>query len=157
MCIRDRAPAQTGLTGTSPLPISATPDCLLPDTTYYYHAVAGNGTATAMGETMSFTTLAATGSRTLADSAITLESSLNPSVYGASVTITSTVVPRQASGFVTFSDGGAPLGTATLSGGMATFTTNGLALGAVVGVVQLKPPTGVPEPPLSPEAANICP
>ncbi|MEI6786649.1 MAG: Ig-like domain repeat protein, partial [Verrucomicrobiota bacterium] len=127
--VRLVAPAQTGLTGSTPQTISGTPTCLIPATTYYYHAVAGNGAATAIGDTLSFTTTDAGGSVTLADAAIMLASSLNPSVYGASVTFTSTVVPSQASGIVTFSDGGAPLGTATLSGGMATFTTNGLALG----------------------------
>ena len=59
----------------------------------------------------------------------TLTSSLNPSTYGSNVTFTATVSPSDASGPVTFKDGATTLGTGTLSSGVATFTTNGLAVG----------------------------
>jgi hypothetical protein len=65
-----------------------------------------------------------------ADSSVTtLDSSLNPSTYGSSVTFTSSVSPSAASGTVTFKDGLTTLGTGTLSGGVATFTTSGLVAG----------------------------
>ncbi len=56
-------------------------------------------------------------------------SSLNPSTYGASVTLTSTVTPSTATGTVTFKDGATVLGTGSLSGGTATFSTAALAVG----------------------------
>ena len=56
----------------------------------------------------------------------TLSSSLNPSQVGQSVTFTATVAPAAATGTVTFLDGAAPLGTGTLSGGVATFNTSAL-------------------------------
>jgi alpha-tubulin suppressor-like RCC1 family protein len=59
-----------------------------------------------------------------------LTSSLNPSVYGQSVTLTATVSPSAATGTVTFQDGGVTLGTGSLSGGVATFTTSTLSTGA---------------------------
>ncbi|HYL76326.1 MAG TPA: Ig-like domain repeat protein [Bryobacteraceae bacterium] len=61
-------------------------------------------------------------------------SSVNPSVFGQSVTFTATVSPvppaaGTATGTVTFLDGGSPIGTGTLSAGVASFTTSALALG----------------------------
>jgi Bacterial Ig-like domain (group 3) len=58
-----------------------------------------------------------------------LMSSTNPSVFGQSVTFTATlaaVAPGAGTptGSVTFMDGGTSLGIATLSGGVATFSTN---------------------------------
>jgi hypothetical protein len=54
----------------------------------------------------------------------------NPSVYGASVTFTATVTPSTATGTVTFSDSMAGvLGTGSLSGGLATFSSTALAVG----------------------------
>ena len=63
-------------------------------------------------------------------STTTLASSLNPSTYGSSVTFTSTVSPRAASGTVTFKDGATTLGTGTLSGGVATFAISSLSVGS---------------------------
>ena len=59
-------------------------------------------------------------------------SSVNPSVFGQSVTFTATVSANAPgsgtpTGTVTFKDGAATLGTATLAGGSATFTTSALA------------------------------
>ena len=51
-----------------------------------------------------------------------LSSSQNPSVFGASVTFTTTVTAASGtpSGTVTFKDGATTLGTGTLAGGVAT-------------------------------------
>jgi hypothetical protein len=67
-------------------------------------------------------------------STTTVTSSVNPSVFGQTVTFTATVSPvapgaGTPTGTVTFLDGVNPIGTGTLSGGIATFTTSGLALG----------------------------
>jgi hypothetical protein len=66
--------------------------------------------------------------------ATTVTSSVNPSVFGQSVTFTATVSagPPGAgtpTGTVTFVDSGSPIGTGTLSGGIATFTTSALTVG----------------------------
>lgn len=65
---------------------------------------------------------------------VALQSSVNPSVYGQSVTFTATVTSTGGgtpSGTVTFKDGATTIGTGTLNGlGIATFTTNGLATGS---------------------------
>jgi len=60
-------------------------------------------------------------------STIGVTSSANPSIYGGTVTFTATVTPSTATGAVTFMDGGATLGTVTLSGG--TVTSPPFALG----------------------------
>jgi hypothetical protein len=66
-----------------------------------------------------------------------LSSSANPSVVGQPVTFTATVSPNPPgawltpTGTVTFSDGGSPIGTATLdASGTATITTSSLPAGA---------------------------
>jgi hypothetical protein len=69
-----------------------------------------------------------------AASTTVLVSSLNPSVFGQSVTFTATVAPQFSgtpTGRVTFKNGTASLGTATLSGGVASFTTTKLAAGTL--------------------------
>ncbi|MGH9281101.1 MAG: Ig-like domain repeat protein [Acidimicrobiales bacterium] len=58
-----------------------------------------------------------------------LASSLNPSNAGQAVTFTATVTPSAATGSVRFDDGASALGTAPLSGGVATWTTSSLAAG----------------------------
>jgi hypothetical protein len=60
----------------------------------------------------------------------TLGSSLNPAIVGDSVTFTATVSPSAASGAVTFKEGATTVGSGTLSGGVATYTTSGLTEGA---------------------------
>ncbi len=70
-----------------------------------------------------------------ADTATTVTSSANPSVYGQLVTFTATISPvapgaGMATGTVTFLDGGSPIGSGVLSGGVATFTTSALSLGS---------------------------
>jgi len=61
----------------------------------------------------------------------TLSSSKSPTVFGEAVTFTATVTSSSGtpSETVTFSDGGMTLGTGTLSGVVATFTTSGLSVG----------------------------
>jgi hypothetical protein len=63
-----------------------------------------------------------------------LNSSPNPSTYGQAVTLTATVssaAPGGATGKVTFKNGTTSVGTATVSGGLATLTTNKLPAGTL--------------------------
>jgi uncharacterized repeat protein (TIGR01451 family)/MYXO-CTERM domain-containing protein len=57
-----------------------------------------------------------------------LESSLNPSTFGAVILFTARVTPAQATGIVAFEDGGLARGTASLSGGVATFELSDLSV-----------------------------
>ncbi len=59
---------------------------------------------------------------------IILSSTVNPSTYGQTVTFTASVVSG-ATGTVTFKDGTVVLGTGTISGTTATFTTSTLVIG----------------------------
>jgi hypothetical protein len=68
-----------------------------------------------------------------ATSTVSLTSSLNPSTFGQSVTFTATVAPQFSgipAGKVTFKDGSATLGSATLVGGVASFATSALTSGS---------------------------
>jgi hypothetical protein len=58
-----------------------------------------------------------------------LISSMNPSTVGQSVTFTATVTGSSPTGTVTFKDGSTVLGSPSLSGGIATFTTSSLTVG----------------------------
>jgi Bacterial Ig-like domain (group 3) len=63
----------------------------------------------------------------------TLTASVNPSVLGSPVTFKAVVTPDFGGaplGNVVFKDGSSGMGTGTLSGGVATFTTSALAPGA---------------------------
>ncbi len=65
----------------------------------------------------------------------TVASSVNPSVYGQSVTFVATISATAPgagapTGTVTFLSGGTPIGTGSLSGGVARFTTSALGVGA---------------------------
>ena len=61
----------------------------------------------------------------------TLTSSLNPSVFGNSVTFTATVSPAAATGTVTFNIDGVDVGTPqTVVGGVAAYTISSLAVGS---------------------------
>ena len=66
---------------------------------------------------------------TRATTTTTMLSSTNPSNFGTPVTFTVTVSGKAPSGSVTFYDGTTPLGSATLSGSKASFTTSSLAVG----------------------------
>ncbi len=59
----------------------------------------------------------------------TLTSSTTNATFGASITLTATVVSTSATGTVTFYDGTTQLGTATLTSGIATYPTSSLADG----------------------------
>jgi hypothetical protein len=64
-----------------------------------------------------------------ATSSVVLTSSLNPSLFGQSVTVTATTTAG-ATGTVTFQDAGVTLGTVELSGNAATYTTSALSVGS---------------------------
>jgi large repetitive protein len=58
----------------------------------------------------------------LATTAVALSSGQNPSAVGTAVTFLASVTPSAATGTVQFLDGGATLGSASLSGGSASFS-----------------------------------
>ncbi len=62
---------------------------------------------------------------------VTLTSSVNPSVFGQSITFTATVsgAGGTPTGTVTFLDGGSSIGTGAMVGGVATLTTSSIAVG----------------------------
>jgi hypothetical protein len=68
----------------------------------------------------------------VATSATTVKSSLNPSLSGQTVTFTATVTSPQTTptGTVTFNDGSNTLGTETVSGGRARYSTTTLRTGS---------------------------
>jgi hypothetical protein len=77
------------------------------------------------------TSAALTQSVTQSGSSTALSSNANPSSYGQAVTFTATVAPAYSgtpTGTVSFFDGSTSLGNATLSGGVATFSTSATAL-----------------------------
>jgi Autotransporter beta-domain/Bacterial Ig-like domain (group 3) len=101
------------------------------------HAYAASGaftvTATYNGDVhfqVSTATLQQTVS--LAATTVNIASSQNPSQAGQAVTFTATASSGGGTpgGSVTFKDGAAALGTTTLAGGVATFTTASLTLGS---------------------------
>jgi uncharacterized protein (TIGR03437 family) len=63
-------------------------------------------------------------------SATSLTSSASYSTVGHSITLTATLSPSTATGFVTFKDGTITLGTAILTGGTATLTLSTLTAGS---------------------------
>lgn len=75
------------------------------------------------------TTIPLTQCRMRTPVTVTLESSQNPSSFGAGVTFTATVSAADAGGLVTFRDGPAELGAVALSGSTASLATNGLGAG----------------------------
>ena len=89
-------------------------------------------TASYGGDTNDATSTSATLTQTVnqAPTTTTLTSSLNPSTFGASVTLTATLAPSSATGTVTFKDGATTLGTGSLSGGTATLNISTLSVAA---------------------------
>jgi hypothetical protein len=82
----------------------------------------------------SSTSVAITQTVSKGNSTTTVTSSVNPSAFGQTVTFTATVsasapAAGTPTGVITFLDGAATLGTASLSGGSANFTTSSLSLG----------------------------
>ena len=88
----------------------------------------GGGTATYSTSALSVAGHSITQTVNAAGTTTSLASNANPSVFGQSVTLTATVTPSAATGTVTFKDGATTLGTGTLSGGNATFSTSALTV-----------------------------
>jgi Bacterial Ig-like domain (group 3) len=65
-----------------------------------------------------------------ADTTTTLTSNRNPSTRGQPVTFSAAVSPSTATGIVQFFDGVSLLGSASVSGGVASLTTSSLSLGS---------------------------
>jgi hypothetical protein len=63
-------------------------------------------------------------------SSVALTSSASPATQGQSITFTATITPFDATGAVTFLNGGTTIGSSLVSGGTATFTTSSLAIGS---------------------------
>ena len=63
-------------------------------------------------------------------SSVVLTSSLNPSDYGQSVTVSAIVTPSAATGTVQFLDGSTALGTVTIGNGSAALSLSNLSAGA---------------------------
>jgi uncharacterized repeat protein (TIGR01451 family) len=61
---------------------------------------------------------------------LALASFANPATAGQSITLTATVTPASATGTVSFLDGTTMIGSATLTSGVATLSTNQLAAGS---------------------------
>ncbi len=61
--------------------------------------------------------------------AVSLSSSPNPSLVGATVAVTAVVTPANATGTVQFLDGGTVIGTASVASGTASLNTSSLARG----------------------------
>jgi hypothetical protein len=65
----------------------------------------------------------------LAASSVVLQSNANPTTVGQSIIFTAVITPSSATGTVQFLDGGALIGTAPVSSGLATFSTAAFAKG----------------------------
>jgi hypothetical protein len=78
-------------------------------------------------DTVDYSSASATVTLTVnkATPTVVLTSSLNPANYGSPVTFTAQTA-ASATGSMTFYDGGTIIGTGTISGGVATYTTNAL-------------------------------
>ncbi len=88
-------------------------------------------TAVYSGDTNDATSTSAALSQTVNKtvSSVTLASSVNPSTYGQSATLSATVSPTSATGTIQFLDGSTSLGTATVASGSATLSLTTLAVG----------------------------
>ena len=89
-------------------------------------------TAIYSGDTNDLSSTSAVFTQTVNQAATTttVTSSVNPSTFGQSVTLTATVAPATATGTITFKDGATTLGSSALAGGMATFGTAVLSVAA---------------------------
>jgi hypothetical protein len=65
----------------------------------------------------------------LTSTSVSLTTSANPVRYGSSVTITAKLNPNTATGIVTFFNGKIPIGSSSISDGIATFSTELLSAG----------------------------
>jgi large repetitive protein len=92
---------------------------------YPLHAVYGGDPTHNLSSSNTVTLTIQKGNTTTA-----IGSNLNPSVQGQTVTFTATVTPSDATEGVLFYNGGTLLGSAALSGGVATFTISTLPNGS---------------------------
>ena len=81
-------------------------------------------TATGVGTPVSFVL-----TNTVGTTSMFLVNSPNPSIVGQAVAIKAFVIPAEASGTVTFTDGSNLLGTASVINGMAVYTVSNLSIG----------------------------
>ena len=125
--------ATTPVTGSLPAGVALASNCTLSGTpttaataTFTVNVTdssTGTGPFTQQSGTLSFTVAKAA-------SATALVSNNNPSIQNANVTFTATVTGTGTpTGTVTFKDSSTTLGTGTLSGGAATYSTTALAVG----------------------------
>ena len=126
---------QTASGGTcSGLPISLTAGASCTQAIVFFPSAAGNfsGNVVIGGSGVVPQTLLLSGSAGLSTSIPVLSSTVNPSVFGTSVTFTATMPPSSTptpTGTLTFYDGATALGEVNLSGGSATYTTAALTAG----------------------------
>ena len=87
-------------------------------------------TATYSGDNLNTSATSSTLSQVVkGNSSVVIVSGANPALPGQAVTFTATVTPASATGTIEFRNGATVLGTSTLSGGVAAFTTSQLAAG----------------------------
>lgn len=70
------------------------------------------------------------GQALMAPTSLVLTSSTNPSVTGASITLTATIDPAVATGSIALQDGTMTIATSSLGHGSGTFITNSLTAGS---------------------------
>lgn len=86
---------------------------------------AANGDGTNAGDHIYTTNIQLKQAAAVNQTTTTVTSSANPSPFGQNFTLTATVSPSSATGTVTFNDGSAALGKATIANGSATLTVSG--------------------------------
>ena len=118
--------AQSGLTGTNPVPVSLAVTGLLPETTYYYRSVTTNLAGTAYGDFLTFTTPSTNAA--LASLALSA-GTLTPDFAAATVSYTATVLNATASLTVT--------PTAAQANAAITVNGNTVASGSASGAINL--------------------
>ncbi|MGH9909628.1 MAG: Ig-like domain repeat protein, partial [Nitrososphaerales archaeon] len=119
--------------------ITTTPSAITSNSVGGFSASFNVPTSTSAGHSVSATDGTRSASKTFTVNSLTsvasstkVTSSINPSVTGQSVTFTATVTGSGGTptGTVTFRDGTTAIGTGTLSGNTATFTTSSLTIGS---------------------------
>lgn len=124
-----------GLTGTTTVKfgaVSASAVTVLSDTTIQAVAPAGTGTVSVTVTTPGGTSNALYYVYGSVSTSTELQSAPNPSDIGEVISLTATVDAASGTptGTVSFLDGSTILGSVTLSGGVATFTTSTLSVGS---------------------------
>lgn len=119
----------------SALPISLGAGASCTEAIVFFPAAAGSfsGNVVVAGSGVVPQTILLSGTAAESAAVPVLTSSLNPSVYGASVTFTATMPSGSnpvPTGTVTFNDGTTALATVSLAGGSASYTTSALVAGS---------------------------